>query len=619
MGALLHGDVTRAPVELTAGRQVRIDFEMSFTGGGRAQGMQFGGHAAVPTDLAERAVHAAREADTAIVFAGVSQDSSLESQDRDSLALPAAQTKLIEQVCAANPRTVVVVNAPFAADMPWADRAAAVLLTWFPGQEYGPALADVLTGALVPGGRLPVTLARADTDHAVTATAPSDDGRLTYTEGVLTGYRHFDALHTTPRFCFGHGLGYGDIRWRAAHLHTDPTSRHLALAGVTLNNAAGRVGKEVIQVYAAPLTDTNTAEPGRPEQHLVGFAAVHVPPGRRSCGSTSPERAGLQHVGHPGRQLAAAGRPVGDPPGPLQPGHLPALPCLHRPGRQFAHGPDRLKPAAPDARASGAEISGPRRPVEAQERQRHRTEVLDERGQATVAARRLRSLRRNVQSHGTSERRVHSDEAGPDRPLRIRVADLVPARQKQGCEAVPQIEVAHLPDPGHRLVHRAQLHKGAQYLPAPFQQTGEPLDQFGQQIRERLPLPPVSAQQLLLLGGKLLLEPLLRRAEDIVLAVDPGVDGPHRNLGTSAHLSERETLVALLGEQLQGGVQHQLEGSLTALLLRSSNAGRLRGALLGGGHPLSLGNRSPKESGARPRPTYRRRSPPPRSTFVDRP
>ncbi|WP_328380170.1 glycoside hydrolase family 3 C-terminal domain-containing protein [Streptomyces sp. NBC_00440] len=279
MGALLHGDVTRAPVELTAGRQVRIDFEMSFTGGGRAQGMQFGGHAAVPTDLAERAVHAAREADAAIVFAGVSQDSSLESQDRDSLALPAAQTKLIEQVCAANPRTVVVVNAPFAADMPWADRAAAVLLTWFPGQEYGPALADVLTGALVPGGRLPVTLARADTDHAVTATAPSDDGRLTYTEGVLTGYRHFDALHTTPRFCFGHGLGYGDIRWRAAHLHTDPTSRHLALAGVTLNNAAGRVGKEVIQVYAAPLTDTNTAEPGRPEQHLVGFAAVHVPPG----------------------------------------------------------------------------------------------------------------------------------------------------------------------------------------------------------------------------------------------------------------------------------------------------------------------------------------------------
>ncbi|WP_371482744.1 glycoside hydrolase family 3 protein [Kitasatospora sp. NBC_00315] len=278
MGALLHGDITRVPVELTAGRQVRIDFEMRFTGGGRAQGMQFGGRAAAPADLAARAVHAARAADTAIVFAGVSQDSSLESQDRDSLALPAAQIDLIERVCAVNPRTVVVVNAPFAVDMPWADRAAAVLLTWFPGQEYGPALADVLTGALEPGGRLPVTLARADADHAVTSTAPSDDGRLTYAEGPLIGYRHFDALHTTPRFCFGHGLGYADVRWRAAHLYADPTGRHLALVGVTLDSAAGRPGKEVVQVYAVPLTDTGTVEPGRPEQHLVGFAAVEVSP-----------------------------------------------------------------------------------------------------------------------------------------------------------------------------------------------------------------------------------------------------------------------------------------------------------------------------------------------------
>lgn len=311
MGALLHGDITRVPVELTAGRQVRIDFEMRFTGGGRAQGMQFGGRAAAPADLAARAVHAARAADTAIVFAGVSQDSSLESQDRDSLALPAAQIDLIERVCAVNPRTVVVVNAPFAVDMPWADRAAAVLLTWFPGQEYGPALADVLTGALEPGGRLPVTLARADADHAVTSTAPSDDGRLTYAEGPLIGYRHFDALHTTPRFCFGHGLGYADVRWRAAHLYADPTGRHLALVGVTLDSAAGRPGKEVVQVYAVPLTDTGTVEPGRPEQHLVGFAAVEVSPSRQSCGSTSRWMYGTSACGTPGRAPGSRGPAAG--------------------------------------------------------------------------------------------------------------------------------------------------------------------------------------------------------------------------------------------------------------------------------------------------------------------
>ncbi|MGW0817353.1 glycoside hydrolase family 3 C-terminal domain-containing protein [Streptomyces viridiviolaceus] len=259
---------------------MRVDFEMRFTGGGRAQGMQFGGRPAVPTDLAERAVRAARAADTAIVFAGVTQDSSLESQDRSTLALPAAQSDLIERVCAANPRTVVVVNAAFALDMPWADRAAAVLLTWFPGQEYRPALADVLTGALEPGGRLPVTLAREDSDHAVTSTAPSDEDRLSYTEGVLVGYRHFDALRKTPRFCFGHGLRYADIRWRAAYLHADPTGRHLAVVGVTLGCGEERGGKEVVQVYAAPLTETGAAEHGRPEQHLAGFAAVHVAPGQ---------------------------------------------------------------------------------------------------------------------------------------------------------------------------------------------------------------------------------------------------------------------------------------------------------------------------------------------------
>ncbi|CQR65564.1 glycoside hydrolase family 3 protein [Streptomyces leeuwenhoekii] len=279
MGALLRGDVTRVSVELAAGRQVRVDFEMHFDGGGRAQGIQFGGRPAVPSDLAERAVRAARAADTAIVFAGVTPDSSLESQDRDALALPTAQTDLIEHVCAANPRTVVVVNAPFAVDMPWADRAAAVLLSWFPGQEYGPALADVLTGALEPGGRLPITLAREDRDHAVTSTAPSADGRLAYSEGVLVGYRHFDTLRRTPRFCFGHGLGYADVRWRAAHLHADPTGRRLAHVGVTLGCEPGQGGKEVVQVYVAPLTETGEPEPGRPEQQLAGFAAVHIAPG----------------------------------------------------------------------------------------------------------------------------------------------------------------------------------------------------------------------------------------------------------------------------------------------------------------------------------------------------
>ncbi|MGW5640104.1 glycoside hydrolase family 3 protein, partial [Streptomyces sp. NPDC003832] len=282
MGALLRGEVTRVPVELTAGRQVRIEVEMRLGGGRRAHGLSFGGRAPVPDGLLDRAVRAARESDTAVVFAGVTQDSSLESQDRTSLALPADQEELIRRVCEANPRTVVVVNAPYAVDMPWADKAAAVLLTWFAGQEYGPAVADVLLGRSEPGGRLPVTLALRDADHGALSTAPDGDGRLAYTEGLLTGYRHFDRHGIRPRHAFGHGLGYADIRWRSARL-SPGTTGDTATVSATLRCHGDRAGKEVVQVYVAPLDPGRETPAGRPEQQLAGFATARLAPGEERC------------------------------------------------------------------------------------------------------------------------------------------------------------------------------------------------------------------------------------------------------------------------------------------------------------------------------------------------
>ncbi|MFG3289208.1 glycoside hydrolase family 3 protein [Streptomyces sp. NPDC048179] len=275
MGALIRGEVTTIEHHLRAGTTVRVSFTMRF-GAGRAQGMSFGCRGPVPGDLMERAEKAARDADTAVVVVGVTQDSALESADRESLALPAGQDELVRRVCAANPRTVVVVNAPQAVDMPWAQEAAAVLFVGFPGQEFGPALAEVLSGAAEPGGRLPLTLARRDVDHAVRSTVPAPDGDLRYDEGLLIGYRHFDARGITPRFPFGHGLGYTSFSWSDPRLTTgidgaDP----VAAFTVDVTNTGGRAGKEVVQLYVSPPDRSG----GRPRQELKDFATLHVPAG----------------------------------------------------------------------------------------------------------------------------------------------------------------------------------------------------------------------------------------------------------------------------------------------------------------------------------------------------
>ena len=119
----------------------------------------------------------------------------------------------------ANPSTVVVVNAATAVDMSWAREASTVLYAWFPGEAFGPALVDVLSGAREPGGRLPISIGRRHEDYAAWDTTPVD-GRLEYPESVFVGYRHFDAAGIEPEFCFGHGLGYGAWEYEGLELST---------------------------------------------------------------------------------------------------------------------------------------------------------------------------------------------------------------------------------------------------------------------------------------------------------------------------------------------------------------------------------------------------------------
>jgi beta-glucosidase len=205
------------------------------------------------------AVADATAADLAVVVVGTSEEVESEGFDRTSLALPGRQDELVHRVAAARPETVVVVNAGAPVLMPWRDEVAATLLAWFPGQEFGGALADVLLGRREPGGRLPTTWPAAE-DATLPSTTPVD-GRLDYSEGLHVGYRRFLRDGDEPAYWFGHGLGY--TTWSYDDLAVAPEE-----VAVTVTNTGARAGRELVQVYLA-----------RPESRLerpVRWLAAHT-------------------------------------------------------------------------------------------------------------------------------------------------------------------------------------------------------------------------------------------------------------------------------------------------------------------------------------------------------
>ncbi|OON76652.1 glycoside hydrolase family 3 protein [Streptomyces tsukubensis] len=230
-------------------------------------------------ELIAAAAEAARAADTAVVLVATTESVESEGFDRRDLRLPGRQDDLVRAVAAANPRTVVVVNSGSPVEMPWRDEVAAVLLSWFPGQEGGAALADVLLGGAEPGGRLPTTWPAVLADVPVSETTPTD-GELHYDEGVFIGYRAWDKAGTAPAYSFGHGLGYTDWSYDSVTAHSTDEG---VTATVLLRNSGPRAGRETVQIYLAPdvPSGSGTVRDGveRPARWLGGFATVEAPPG----------------------------------------------------------------------------------------------------------------------------------------------------------------------------------------------------------------------------------------------------------------------------------------------------------------------------------------------------
>ncbi|WP_331445792.1 beta-glucosidase family protein [Streptomyces xanthochromogenes] len=215
-----------------------------------------------PDELIAEAVEAARDAELAVVVVATTDRVESEGFDRRDLRLPGRQDDLVRAVAAVNPRTVVVVNSGSPVELPWREEVAAVLLSWFPGQEGGAALADVLLGHAEPGGRLPTTWPAGLADAPVTEVRPTD-GQLPYEEGLFIGYRGYDRAGVAPAYPFGHGLGY--TGWEYESLEVTP-----AQAKVRVRNTGTREGRETVQIYLAPVADAVE----RPARWLAGFASV---------------------------------------------------------------------------------------------------------------------------------------------------------------------------------------------------------------------------------------------------------------------------------------------------------------------------------------------------------
>ncbi|MCU1561538.1 beta-glucosidase [Mycetocola sp.] len=228
-----------------------------------------------PEQLIADAVAAAREADVAVVVVGTNAKVESEGYDRESLALPGRQDELVAAVAAVNPRTVVVVNSGSPVLMPWRNDVSAVLLTWFGGQEYGDALADILLGQVEPGGRLPTTWPIAEEDVPVLDVTPKD-GVVRYDETIHIGYRAWLKAGTEPAYPFGHGLGY--TTWELTDLTVDAatvTPETELTASVRVTNIGDRAGKQVVQMYASRADSAID----RPVKWLVGYAVVFAEAG----------------------------------------------------------------------------------------------------------------------------------------------------------------------------------------------------------------------------------------------------------------------------------------------------------------------------------------------------
>jgi beta-glucosidase len=225
--------------------------------------------------LAEEAVRVAAGADVVVAYLGLPAIAESEGFDRTHIDLPTAQTDLLARLGGAGaPVVVVLANGSAVRTAPWEQHAAAVLECWLGGQAVGGAIADVLTGAADPAGRLAETIPLRLEDTPSYLNFPGEEGLVRYGEGVFVGYRGFDAAGREVAYPFGHGLSYTTFAYDDLAVRVSGTD---VTVEVTVSNTGGRTGREVAQLYVGD----PEAGVARPPRELKGFAAVELGPGEQ--------------------------------------------------------------------------------------------------------------------------------------------------------------------------------------------------------------------------------------------------------------------------------------------------------------------------------------------------
>ncbi len=269
-----HATLTGAAIiELKANepRKIRVDHYESRGNADLVLGWRL-----LEDNILQKAAETAKNADIAIVFAGLSDAVEAESRDRTDLNLPKEQVDLIQAVARANPKTMVVMTsgAPVLMDQ-WIGKTPAVVQAFYYGQEGGNAIADVLFGKVSPSGKLPATFLRRWEDSPAFGRYPGNGKSVSYDEGLLVGYRWFDTKNIEPLFSFGHGLSYTNFKYSGLKL-TKGKDASLTVR-FEIENTGNFDAAEVAQVY---VQDVQSSLP-RPLKELKGFQKIFLKAGEK--------------------------------------------------------------------------------------------------------------------------------------------------------------------------------------------------------------------------------------------------------------------------------------------------------------------------------------------------
>jgi beta-glucosidase len=255
-----------------AGSDVRVRYAQGVAPNGSQNPSRISGG----LSLLDQAVRLAKTSDVAVVLAS---DFESEFADLANIDLSVQQNQLIASVAAANPNTIVVLNTGSAVAMPWVDAVKGIVEAWYPGQEDGNASAALLFGDVNPSGKLPVTFPKSLSD--VPASSPQQwpgvNSQVQYAEGVLVGYRWYDAKEIAPLFPFGYGLSYTTFTFSNLSVTPQPARYNRTITvDADVANTGSRAGAEVVQLYVGD--PTTTSEPPR---QLEGFQRVTLQPGEK--------------------------------------------------------------------------------------------------------------------------------------------------------------------------------------------------------------------------------------------------------------------------------------------------------------------------------------------------